>query len=833
MQSKLKSVAVLLTFCLLLTFGGTQFLIQPVPVDAAANTSLSSQAVKLSSKSQLKISNVHFLEQDQGKVMAFRVDIQNNDSISLELNDYWVKLKDKSGKSYSVKLIETDKTKSSAPAGSTTSLTYYAFVNSAISTTDYTFEILKWDFNLPPTYESVIGKIQYKANSEKAKANQIVPAYFGDINTNLRIVKYALTEDHKNAYLNVTYAIENKGLSALDLTNYNFFVQVSDGTTYTIDKSLIADLKLNPKQKRSYTFLATLPKNAIGKPLNIIGASTEATSKLNIPLTVIEIPAIKSTSITGVGKGNVIQVNENSINTFIDKTSFYQTLDDQEVAIQFAMRNVSNEAISLPELNYFLLTKNNVLYPLSYEKPSTEVSLLPQIRNVISLTGTVPSNISVQDARLVVKMSGKGENSGQYVIAAYNLSINNNEPTGKVFSNKEYEVKLLNLFRTSSEADDLLSAELEITNTTNKTLEIPNLSGFFEVDGIKVDKDISKLSFNSKLTLSPKEKQTIYINADIPYQTKINKVAFVLAEGTEEGSTAEGKSLFRYNLNQISTIKTIFRTGSYQIDNEGSVLKASLKKSDVYSSLSDNYFYAEFEVENNGTRLTTIPQLSGYLKNSNGEVVVVKFDSYQQKVASDGKILITAWAKLSKRYDISKMEFIVGRAIPENATSENPNYFTVKPGKINVNFPDGVGTKNTLLNIPVAGYTFNMKQVYATFLETQDNVVQGLNIRFNYDLIADQDYDGISKENKINIEFIDQGTNKVTYSKDIVLAPIENKENRLVAGTNLQTNIGMEDAEIMKRITYYSDYVLNIYGYVDDTKVLLATKTLKWFSIEN
>lgn len=71
-------------------------------------------AVKITSKSTVKLSNVNILAQEDGSILTYTLTYQNNDSKSLSLIDYWTKVKTKSGTVYSVTATGADKEEESS-----------------------------------------------------------------------------------------------------------------------------------------------------------------------------------------------------------------------------------------------------------------------------------------------------------------------------------------------------------------------------------------------------------------------------------------------------------------------------------------------------------------------------------------------------------------------------------------------------------------------------------------------------------------------------------------------------------------------------------------------
>ncbi|HIW33060.1 MAG TPA: hypothetical protein IAA29_09770, partial [Candidatus Paenibacillus intestinavium] len=133
-------------------------LILSLNISQVMHVSTASQSkVSLMSNVSAELFDVEYLTQENGKLVTFTLEIQNNSSKSLPLIDYWAKIKT-SKKSYITKLIETDKTKELVPVNATQYLTFYAQVEKDVSISDLYIDIIKWDFNAS-NYETKLGTL--------------------------------------------------------------------------------------------------------------------------------------------------------------------------------------------------------------------------------------------------------------------------------------------------------------------------------------------------------------------------------------------------------------------------------------------------------------------------------------------------------------------------------------------------------------------------------------------------------------------------------------------------------------------------------------------------
>jgi len=804
-------------------------------VFAAVPNGVATQVVKLNSQNSLTIKDAQLLMQDQGRVLAFTVEIVNKGKTALSLNDYWMKLKNKSGQSFSVKLIDGDKTKKAVLASSTQTLTYYAVVDNNSKLSDYIFESIVWDFSAS-NYERKLGSIQYPAGATNitnigSKDNFI----FSSTSLDASITDFVITEDQSNVYLTLNYIIENKGISAIDLAAVNLFVQTSDNKSYAMNTDSLKESKLRAGEKKTTTLRTILPKQIMGKNVTLVTTSYDESSKIYIPMSTINIGNVVKAKIVPKGSANVITLNGQRINTFIDSTIISGVTNKKEINIEYALRNVGTETIANPSLSFYLLTADNTYYPLTSNVTQTELSLLPKLREALTLTGTLPSSLNTKNAKLIVKTNDASTKS-EYVLAAHELNISEqNAAVGVDFAYNNYAIKLNSIQSSTSENSDLLIAELSVSNKGKSSLSIPSFNGYFLINGVKLNVETKNVVLDNKLTLDVGDTYQFVVYAKVPYNTNINTASFVLTEKGSEPQSAE-KTITRFTTNKLSPIAKQSTDKAYEILNPGSLTAAQLLKANLYTGTTGRYFYTEFELSNKESRSASLSALGGYVLDANGEAAFLNFSNYSKRVLSNGKVLVSGWTELSDSFDESNFDFIIGRSITvvNEGSEQSGETLIVKPISYSVDIGAEIKPRTELLKLPFAGYELSMRNIYATFSVLGPNNVNGIKLDFDYDLEKNKRYTAVATDNKIMVEFVDQGTGKIAYTKEISLGSGsgESGETVLKEAINGTTSIVFEDENFQLKIQKYENYVINVYDVFQDAKILIATKELKWFTIQ-
>jgi len=829
------SIATVAT-CALLAQGGVQIL--PLNADIAyAETSISNQTVKLTNSATLSIRDGQFLMQEQGKVFAYTLSITNNGSADINMRDYYVRLKSKSGKKYSSVVIEADKTRGRIAPRTTQTITYYAVVDNTAKIADLTFDIIKWDFSVSG-YERKLGTISYPAGStDKVKAYSAKSMLINNTNIRGLLKQYTVTKDNSNLFVTMNVLLENKGYKSVDLaTNMKFFAQTDSLAVYNVSTTALTDTIIQPNESQIVTLNVTMPLTMAGKAFSLIAASTNETTKTEVPAGVFAMPIANPAVATANGQKKSIYINGESVHTTIGLTSSSNNEDSKSVELDFTFENSGVSTINAPELSFSILTTSGVSYPMSYTKEQMGTSLLPKIKKVITLTGELPAGVNPDTTKLLVRAGVTDKDKG-YVLGSYQMKLINTSGSvgGSYLYNSSYDIKLNAIQRLPMGENDIITADLNIVNNSTISKKSPKLSGYFVINGVKLDAEHQVVSLDTAVNISPKGVYNTVVYAPVPYSTEINSISFVLTE-TAATATEVAKKLFQFGGQNISKISNKPKNQAYQITNAGRMADISVLKTNFYDDDKTSYFYSEFEITNKELRSTVLANLGGYIQDSDGLVAPLQFVELKEKIMPNGKVLMTAWTKVSKYFDKKNFDLIIGQSItnskvsnPADGETVDPQRVIIKPVSYTLKNSDASVVKNSLKDIQFAGYKVALDQLHAYINVSSGFTVNGIRLNLTYDLVKDAKYDYIAGDHKILVEFVDQSAMKATYSKLFSLKAGEANTTLLKEGMNQSLTIDFDDPEVQLKVQNYDKYIVNIYDVFQDAKMLVATKQLRWF----
>ncbi|MFC4812012.1 hypothetical protein [Paenibacillus sp. GCM10023250] len=824
------------------------------PVAAAASTStssISSKIVKLSSSAYLNIRDVHFLMQGQGKVLVYSVSFTNNGNSSLNLIDYWLRVKTKSGKTFKTTPIDADKDIKDIPAKTTQYLTYYTVVDSQTKLTDLSFQVLKWDFSVA-NYERMLGTIQYPAKgTDKVAAFKDATMLYDHNKIRSAIKQSYITTDATNAYLVVNLLVENVGFQSSDLTKMNFFVQTDSLSVYNVTAAgLDQTTTIQPKERKIVTLHATIPLAVAGKALSLVVAQNDEASKVQLPVGVFALPATKPLAAAPVGKTRLVYMSGSPTNTNAGQAFLSQGTSSKDISLEFRMTNIGTASIASPALDYFIVTASGTSYPLTYEKEENAV-LLPKIEKTISLAGQIPTNVNLTNAKLVVK-SQATDKEKPYIIGTYALQTATQQGSlGGSFTYKDFSVKLNTVQRAPSSDHDILVATLSVTNRSTATVQIPSLGGYFMVNGVRIGTEQKAVAMDNSITIGPGVTTEFVVYSEIPYTTSIDKIAFVSTEPVQD---KPGKQLYQFSAQQLSVIPSKRPEDTYAINSIGKRSTVNVLRTAIFNGATKNNFYAEFEAVNNELRSAAIAPLGGYIVDQKGIVVPVQFATVKDKLSPNGKALLSAFASIPKSFDTTSYKLILGQTLSTetgggtqssgsggttggtggSGADTGTDGGTTNPVLVNmVSYPlsaSGPVTKTDLGDIQFAGYTLGLHYINAFLSVAGLYDVNGLKMTLDYNLAKNNDYEVISGDHKLLIEFVNQDNNHVTYSQQFGLETAGENEQALAVSENNPLTISFSDTEIQSKILRYDTYKVNVYDVFQNSKLLLASKEMNWFT---
>ncbi|CAM3695271.1 hypothetical protein COLU111180_03455 [Cohnella lubricantis] len=348
---------------------------QGISTASAATVTAPKLSVALGTGGSLKLQSAQFLTQDQGKVLAFTVTVTNNGNSDLDLTDYWIKVKSASGKVFSLKVSNADKSITKVTANSSVNITYYSTVDKETKLTDLLFTVVKWDFSVSG-YERSLGTIKYPAGySEKTAVFMPKDVIYNNTVIKDAIKSYVISSDGENEYITLSYLVENKGYKQINLSQAQFHLQTDNGAVFDVDGGSLDKVAVQPGERKLISLYGTVPAGTVKSGLSLVMSIKDAENNLNLPIGAFQIP----------NKVTQVQSTQTLTGSFNYK--------DFEIRLQNVLRSsISNSDVMLADLQVVnrstkaqpildlsgAFTINGVKVPVT----STQTKVLDQIAQV-------------------------------------------------------------------------------------------------------------------------------------------------------------------------------------------------------------------------------------------------------------------------------------------------------------------------------------------------------------------------------------------------------------------------------------------------------------------
>ncbi|REK69549.1 hypothetical protein [Paenibacillus paeoniae] len=790
-------------------------------IEAAATATSKKPTATIASNIQAILYDAQLVTQEQGKLASFTIAIQNDSSASLQLLDYWAKIKSKSGKTYPTKLKEADKTKVTAPSKGTTYLTYYASVDKDSKLADLSIDLIKWDFS-SANYERTLGTLNASGTGATASYG-VKEMLFGANKLKGQVKQYTLYQDSQYGYLTIDYSLENLSLSSVDLTSVNYFAQIDGGSVFAFDKNT-SNITLKARETKMITLSVAIPLKNLSSKFSLVLSTAEEQSKTNLPIGVFDLPALKPTVAVKPNVTKALYLGGNTLNITAGDSFVSLAANHEQLSTQFVLENTSSTKLPLPALEFYLKTKEGYLYPLTRDSDA-EVVLLPKIKQSIQLSGQIPNSGILKTSEIVVFYKNGGEDSKSSFLSNFAVAVKTQtgEQSSAVAQYSGYEVRQESIQRTPNDLADLIVAEFTFKNTTAQAKSKLLLSGHFIIDGVKVDPSKSTIVvLDDVTTIGPGQSYKVVAYTEVPYTQVTSKIEFVMFE-TDKDKKNE-KQIHVFYVDSPTQAKQLGSNEAYQITSLGKRAEVKFVKSALYKGASSDFFYAEVEYTNKERRAINPAQLAGYVQNQTDSIIGLTFSEFKEKVMPNGKVVLSAWTKVPRNFEKDKISFYFGEAFK---LGNDAGSAVIKPVFTDYVLKEIEVAKN-LKNIEFMNNVLDIKSTVAIVQASDGFAIDSVKLSFNYDLTPNTDSDrAYAEEHKIIVEFVDNDYKQMTFSKELSLGK-DNLKDELVVGKNLKKEFLFQNDIVNHKNDYGKGYTINVYDSFQGFKTLIASQNMQW-----
>ena len=792
-------------------------LILSLNISQVMHVSTASQSkVSLMSNVSAELFDVEYLTQENGKLVTFTLEIQNNSSKSLPLIDYWAKIKT-SKKSYITKLIETDKTKELVPVNATQYLTFYAQVEKDVSISDLYIDIIKWDFNAS-NYETKLGTLTTNGFSNaayKAKKNITI----NNQKLELSMTDYKMYRDDKYGYINMALIMTNKSSISQNLEGVSYQMVAGGSKVYSVDP-VYTEVTLKANETIELIVTATVPIEDLKKPLELQAYYSKETTV--VPLITINLPTLQDTVALTIDKSRLISINGNEIQFNANKSSVATNENRTEFKTTMTLLNKGSAQFEVNNIYYYVKTKEGYLYPLTIAADS-KVTLLPGIKKDVEISGQIPNAGVLSTSQLVIFYENETSKAKSFlgnfkiVLKGDEVPDSSNEGSKKV-TYSGLTIEQVSLQRTPNDMNDLLIAEYLVTNTSKAARGKLDMAGQFILDGVKLKETATTfLDMDGLLAIAPGASYRVLAYTKIPYTQDVKTYKFGMTDITDP---EDKKQIHTFAESILQNAKLLGVNQSYSIATVGQRATVDVISSQLYEGVGSNLLYTQVEYTNNEKRAVAPGSLTGYLSNAKGDIIDLSFAESKDKLLPGATMTLSAWSVIPKNFEDKKVEIHFGEAITLGEDSAvamlSPVYtaHTFKPSVVKDSFTD----------LSLMNYLIDLEYFTVLYGSSDEFELDTLEMYFDYSMKLNENVTSYPKEHQLLVEFEDSTAPKIVFSKLFTLGGGDKDENKFVLDNGREVKLSFTSKLVTNK--NIKEYNVNVYDVVDGYKHKIASKTL-------
>jgi len=545
----------------------------------------------------------------------------------------------------------------------------------------------------------------------------------------------------------------------------------------------------------------------------------------------VAVPA-DYTDVTPAGSTSPINVNGTDISASIEKLVSNKNEKYYVPTVYLTLANSGSHSVDLPAYLYAIRTKEGYLYPLE-AKGAKDLTINPQESKDIQLSGSIPVAISADGWQLVIT-DAIADLKLNVPVGTFQLPAVTQESGGSIgkaysFTSKSgvYNASLNGLYRLPWEDQDILTADLTLSNKGDESLPIPNLSGYFLLDGaVKVE---AKLVQTAKVIgLGAGGSLNLQIAAKVPYTYEFSQIKLVLQEQESDAVTTD--VLEFTGQSELQAIPFLSQGEAYTLSDTGRKTKFAVRDVATYPGKTSSVFMAQVEATNLEKRQTNLTHLVAHFRTPDGSVFPASIAEVASKISPSSQAMLQVWATLPKGMTTDNMHLLLGEAVTDGKLTDGDNKADSYVKPVAFWLPqEKTAVKDKLQEIGLFPYTLTINHI-GTSIDPS-----ALTLKFNYELTRDSQTAINNDGHKLVLMFED-GAGTKTFEKafdykDFDAADGQDGDDgtKLQVGKHEDFRIVMNDADMIFKLQYLKNYTLSLYDEFQGQRKLVAAQKLDWF----
>jgi hypothetical protein len=310
----------------------------------------------------------------------------------------------------------------------------------------------------------------------------------------------------------------------------------------------------------------------------------------------------------------IIRKGTDKLKTYLQPGSKLVVSGDNQVRLRFEMENVGWMTYTIPNLQFYILTKAGHMVKLTSDL-ANQTHIQPSEKIVVTLSGAIKSNIDLNGTKLIVQAASGGDQGIETPIAIYNLVwdaassfvTGENQRAQLKVAGMDMEAGIETLYLDKTETQNEWTVTLKWTNKGDSAVTLPKFKyELMDSRGVRYPVEVQEAD---NIQVVPGIDKEIIGTAVTP-PTVNGPFTLLVRYPKDEANPAEYvAAAFRLNAEQA--------TGPVEgkrYRNEYGLYQISVSKVERLPWGDEDLINAYVEIENLGSASQVIPQIKAALK---------------------------------------------------------------------------------------------------------------------------------------------------------------------------------------------------------------------------
>jgi hypothetical protein len=688
----------------------------------------------------------------------------------------------------------------------------------------------------------IVGSVQATSYAEETKNTSVKvlePISLGSValkeNVSAQVNNLIVLPSSDNQMVGLTLKIKNNSNAELNFTDYWVYLYTKSGTKLNVKMTDNTVSKIPAKTTLDISFTGTIGNNIKITDLIVkvikwdfsVASYTRVLGELAV--------SQRYNPVTPANNGKIVVTGDVKASFIINQASIGKSESYYRPAIKLIIRNDGNRSITLPDYQLYILTKSNLMYPLTV-KDVKGATLDPLTEKEFQLTTSIPLEVAADGWKMAV-VNNLNDGKDKQPVAVFELpqaQVDTGDELGKfyTFTNTDgiYNIRLDSMNRLPIEDNDLVIANMTIMNKGNTSLPVPLISGKY-VFNESIEKIATSTNNDKLIALQPGTSMNLQLVSKVPYTFEISKLSLTIQQ--KESSDSSGNEVLDLveftQKGQFEAVKKVNSKTGFKIDDIGYRSEVKLRNQVLYSGETADILTAQLTVVNGEKRQAAIKKLAGYYEKEDGTIYPATFSSVTDKLNPAGTALVFVTATIPKGTDVKDISLVVGKAVTETTTStgESTESLIGYTSPFSFILPELAVSQQGLQKIDISPYLFSISRIATQIRYKENQVILDFDYTMSQDLLTKANLKG----HKVVIELKDKNQNNV-FDKELTLplsgSETETDNSSLLIGEHT-LRITWTNEELIMLLNTLKNYEFNVYYQIESGyRTLIATQELPW-----